>query len=172
MSRIFGPMRQNGYVVRDIEKAMQHYISLGIGPWWYLETVKVEDFKFRGQPGHIEMSIALANAGDLQLELIQQRNDQPSLYKEFLDRHGEGLQHMSAWSHELEAEHERILKAGFRVGHEGRIGANRFIYYDTEGDHPSTTMELYDVSNGVSAFFDTIREAASNWDGKDPIRRN
>ena len=32
MSRIFGPVRQNGYVVRDIEKAMTHWVEvMGVG---------------------------------------------------------------------------------------------------------------------------------------------
>ena len=41
------------------------------------------------------MSIALANSGDLQIELIQQVNDAPSMYKEFLDAGHEGLQHVA-----------------------------------------------------------------------------
>ena len=37
MSRIFGPVRQNGYVVRDIEKAMTHWVEvMGVGPWYYI----------------------------------------------------------------------------------------------------------------------------------------
>ncbi len=33
MSRLFGPIRQNGYVVRDIEAAMAHWIDvLQVGP--------------------------------------------------------------------------------------------------------------------------------------------
>jgi Glyoxalase/Bleomycin resistance protein/Dioxygenase superfamily len=33
MSRLFGPMRQVGIVVRDIEKAMRHWVeACGVGP--------------------------------------------------------------------------------------------------------------------------------------------
>ena len=33
MSRIFGPIRQNGYVVRDINAALEHWTSVvGMGP--------------------------------------------------------------------------------------------------------------------------------------------
>ena len=36
MSRIFGAIRQNGYVVRDIESAMQHWVeAIGVGPWFH-----------------------------------------------------------------------------------------------------------------------------------------
>ena len=50
MSRIFGPVRQNGYVVRDIEAALEHWTTvLGIGPFYYIEDVPVEDFLYQGQ---------------------------------------------------------------------------------------------------------------------------
>ena len=39
----------------------------------------------RFQQEAFEMSIALANSGDLQIEFIEQKNDAPSMYKEFLD---------------------------------------------------------------------------------------
>ena len=81
------------------------------------------------------MSIALANSGDLQIELIQQRNDAPSMYLDFLREHGEGLQHMSYWSTDYQALYDRAIAAGFKVGHEGQIGGpkGRFAYFETRG---------------------------------------
>ena len=39
MSRFFGEIRQAGYVVHDIEKAMDYWSrELGIGPWFYNRT--------------------------------------------------------------------------------------------------------------------------------------
>ena len=38
MSRIFGPIRQLGYVVQDIESAMRHWVEVeGVGPWFVLD---------------------------------------------------------------------------------------------------------------------------------------
>lgn len=35
MSRIFGSLRQNGYVVRDIAAALHHWTTvLGVGPFF------------------------------------------------------------------------------------------------------------------------------------------
>jgi hypothetical protein len=48
MSRLFGGVIQNGYVVRDIEAAMRHWIDvLGVGPWFYIEHLPVSDFRPR-----------------------------------------------------------------------------------------------------------------------------
>ena len=71
MSRIFGDVRQNGYVVRNIESALEHWTEvLGVGPFWYFEEAPVEDFRYRGEPSELVVSIALAQSGPLQIELI------------------------------------------------------------------------------------------------------
>ena len=172
MSRIFGPVCQNGYVVRDIQAAMDHWIEvMGVGPWYYIGRVKTDYFRYRGRESDVEMSIALANSGALQIELIQQRNAAPSMYTEFLDAGREGLQHMSFWTTDYQALYDRALALGYKVGHEGRIGGEkgRFAYFDTEA-HPGTVIEISDISGGKGRFFERIRQAAANWDGTDPIR--
>lgn len=172
MSRIFGNVRQNGYVVRDIRAAMKHWIDVvGVGPWYFIESVKTDWFTHRGAPSAMTMSIALANSGDLQIELIQQTNDAPSLYKEFLDAGHEGLQHVAFWSNDYQALYDKALGLGYAVGHEGQIGGpqGRFAYFDT-GIHPGTVVEISDISGPKGQFFDHIRRVAADWDGSDPIR--
>lgn len=172
MSRIFGAVRQNGYVVRDIRAAMNHWIEvLGVGPWFYIERVKTDWFRHRGVDSNVEMSIALANSGDLQIELIQQRNDAPSMYKEFLDSGREGLQHLAYWTTEYQDLYDRALALGHKIGHEGQIGGEqgRFAYFDT-GVHPGTVVEISDISGNKGRFFDHVRRAAMDWDGSEPIR--
>ena len=95
MSRIFGSVAQNGYVVRDIEKSMERWLELGVGPWFYFGKVEMDWFRHRGEPSDMEMSVAIANSGDLQLELIQQRNEAPSMHRDFLDAGYEGMPPMS-----------------------------------------------------------------------------
>lgn len=172
MSRIFGKVCQNGYVVRDIEAAMRHWIEvMGVGPWFYIEEVKTDWFTYRGSPSEARMSIALANSGDLQIELIQPRNDAPSMYKDFLNAGHEGLQHMSYWTQDYQALYDKALDLGYRVGHEGQIGGEkgRFAYFDTQA-HPGTVIEISDISGSKGRTFDYIRKQAENWDGSEPIR--
>jgi hypothetical protein len=173
MSRIFGDIRQNGYVVEDIEAAMKHWTEvLGVGPFFYFEKVPVANFQYRGQPSGPLLSIALANSGDLQIELIQQRNDAPSLYRDFLAAGHEGLQHLAYWTESFSADFERVLGLGFQVGQSGEIGGSdgRFVYLATQ-HHPGTVIELSEVSGRKGAFFRHIADAARSWDGSEPIRR-
>lgn len=171
MSRLFGPVRQNGYVVRDIDSALAHWSNvIGVGPWFYVERAPIRGFSYRGRTHEIHLSIALANAGPLQLELIQQKNDAPSLYRDFLDAGNEGLQHIAFWTETFRADRERALAAGFTVGHEGRIGDfGPFVYFDSSA-HPGTVVELSDVSGPKMKLFEQIRAASEDWDGTDPVR--
>ena len=110
MSRLFGPIRQMGYVVRDVEAAMQHWIEVcGIGPWYYIDKLPLQDFHYRGQSGDPHLSIGLANSGYVQVELIQQRDDSPTMYQDFLNAGNEGLQHWSSWPEDFDSVYRCLL---------------------------------------------------------------
>lgn len=172
MSRIFGAVRQNGYVVRDIDAALEHWTKvLGVGPFFYVERVKCDWFHYHGASSPIEMSLALANSGDLQIELIQQRNEAPSMYLDFLRAGREGLHHVAFWTKSYRADYDRALALGYKVGHEGQAsGPNTgFVYFDTE-THPGTVVELSDISGAKGPAFEHIRQASIGWTGDRPIR--
>ncbi len=174
MSLIFGAPCQLGYVVRDIRAAMDAWTRHGVGPWFYIENVEADYFRHRGVDSPLQMSVAIANSGPLQLELIQQRNDAPSLYREFLDSGREGFQHISYWTTDYQDLYDRALSLGYAVGHEGSIGGERgrFAYLEREDARASETLiEISDVSGPKGAFFDHVRETAAGWDGSDPIRK-
>ena len=174
MSRIFGAIRQNGYVVHDIEAALDHWTNvLGVGPFFYMEQVKVHDLRYRGQPTNAQASIALANSGELQIELIQLRNDAPSMWRDFLEAGHEGLQHFAYWMDTpaaMDAALERAAALGYEIGQSGTVGENgRFVYLCTEA-HPGTVVELSEACGWKAEFFRKVAKAAENWDGSDPIR--
>jgi len=170
MSRIFGNVRQNGYVVRDIQAAMRHWTeTLGVGPFFYVKVAPIESFHYMGKPSGCQCAIALANSGDLQIELIQQLNDEPSMYRDFLAAGREGLQHVAYWTEKMDEDLARVAALGYRVGQSGTVGENgRFVYYATEA-HPGTVVELSEISGRKGQLFRAIREAAANWDGNNPI---
>jgi len=172
VSRTFGQIAQIGYVVVDIEASMQQWIRHGVGPWFYIERVQTDYFRHRGVDSPVQMSIALANSGDVQLELIQQRNDAPSMYRELLDTGRSGAQHIAHWTTDFQDLYDRALAVGYTVSQEGQIGGEqgRFAYFDTEHDQ-GTVIEISDISGAKGQMFAYIRREAANWDGADPIRR-
>src|SRR6185369_10374617 len=135
MSRLFGEVRQIAFVVRDVERAMQYWIeTLGVGPFFVLREITPDTFRYRGAPSPAPtLTIGFANSGTLQVELIQQHDDRPSAYRDFLASGREGLQHVSSWltRAEYDATMARALAAGAVVAHEGAMagGGVRFAYF-------------------------------------------
>ncbi|WP_410218853.1 VOC family protein [Paracoccus sp. (in: a-proteobacteria)] len=171
MSRFLGPIRQLGFVVPDIEQAMAHWSNvMGVGPFFYNPHVPIEDYRFDGQSHQPHNSVALANAGYVQVELIQCRNDVPSCYKEFTDAGHQGLQHTAYWTEDYDRDLEVMQQQGFAVRMSGKVGENgRFAYFDREA-HPGTCIELSEVKGPKGRMFDMIRAASDGWDGTAPVR--
>ena len=173
MSRLFGPMRQIGYVVRDIEKSMLHWSNVcTIGPWFYFEKADFKSLTYNGKDyKDLHISMAFANSGDIQIELIQQHCDTPSMYREFLATNGnEGMQHWSSWPENYHEIYKQALAQGYTVWQEGLHARGPFAYFKHEG-HPGTVVEMSELTPGRRSFFDKVRAAAVGWDGRDPIRR-
>lgn len=171
MSRLFGPIRQCGVVVPSLDRALDYWTgTLRIGPFFRMDHMELDYFHYRGQPSEVDLSIALANSGDMQIELIEQHNDVPSPYLDFLNRHGPGLQHYSVWSEDYENEMNRLAGEGVTVLAEGRVGnGTRFAYFDG-GDDAQPIMEIADLTPVSAEVFRMIREEAARWDGTDPVR--
>lgn len=171
MSRFFGEIRQLGYVVPDIEAAMDYWSrELGVGPWFYNPKVPIVNYRYRGESHQPHNSVALANSGPLQVELIQTRNDVPSMYRDFLRAGNTGLQHVAYWTQNYDADLDRLLGQGLKPVMSGEVGERgRFIYFDTEY-HPGTVIELSEVAGPKGTMFRMIREASQGWDGRDPVR--
>jgi hypothetical protein len=97
MSVLPGPIRQVGYVVTDLDQALASWIELGVGPWYVMRGLPMCAL-YRGEPCEITLSLALANSGELQVELIHQQGDIPSIFTEFLTSRGEGFHQLAYWA--------------------------------------------------------------------------
>lgn len=171
--QFFGAIAQLGVVVKDIEGAMEHWSkNLGVGPWFYISNMSPDNWRYKGQPSPPpKLSIAMAYSGDLQIELIQQLDDAPSMYKDFLDSGMEGLQHHGIWCKNYDEMFERAVKSGLKIGQQGTVGGpGKFAYFDTP-THAGSVMELVELNEEREALFKMMKEAAANWDGKNAINR-
>ena len=71
MTVVPGPVRQIGYVVTDLDQAMTGWLELGVGPWFVMRGLALQA-DYRGEPCETTLSLAFANSGEMQIELIQQ----------------------------------------------------------------------------------------------------
>jgi hypothetical protein len=140
-------MHQVSVVVRDVQAAMERYWKLfGVGPWevYTMEPPGLSGMTIHGKPEPYSMIIALAYMGDVQWELIQPLSG-PSIYKEFLDDHGEGVHHVSFGVEDYDHAMSTMKEQGIAMLMGGTWNGATFGYMDTEKDL-GVVVEMYKTS--------------------------
>ena len=172
MKRRFGPIMQNAYVVPDLEAAIDHWARVvQVGPFYVFDHIPFAELYFRGKPATIDFSAAIAYSGELQIELILQHDDAPSIYSEFSKGGRWGLQHVAVMTESVDRDLEDLARIGVEPVQHGRTGwGARFAYVSTDF-HPGGMIELVESGPAILGAFKTIRDASIDWDGKNPIRR-
>ena len=88
---------QVGFIVKDIEASAQRYAELfGMQPRPMIRHLGYGRAKttVNGQPSEATARLAFFEIGQLTIELIQP-DDKPSVWRDFLDKHGEGVHHIA-----------------------------------------------------------------------------
>jgi catechol 2,3-dioxygenase-like lactoylglutathione lyase family enzyme len=166
-----GPVRQNGYVVRDLDAAIEAWLGLGVGPWVTIGPLD-QPMVFRGEPSDVTLTLAFANSGELQIELIRQTGDAPSAYKEFLDSGGEGFHHLAWWAEDFAEVRSAAEAAGWDIVFEGGPGGATRFFYAEAPTVAATMVEVMELNELTRGLCDHVKEAADTWDGQtDPIRK-
>jgi catechol 2,3-dioxygenase-like lactoylglutathione lyase family enzyme len=128
-------IKQIAIVVENLELVAENYWNiLGIGPWsiYRWEAPSVFDRRYHGRPAWAREKIALAEVGDVELELVQPV-DGDSIYRDWLDEHGEGLHHLKFLVDDVDETAGILAKEGFpsiqsgRFGQKGHEGAYNYI---------------------------------------------
>jgi hypothetical protein len=168
MGHLLGPVMQNGFVVADLNAAIDHWArTIGVGPFFVFEKVAFKECWYRGKPAtDIDLTVAIAYWGDVQIELIRQRNKVPSIYTDFEAKGVSGLQHMGVMSENLDTDLSRLAVRGITPVQHGTTPGMRFAYVNTD-HHPGGMIELIEATPKARAFFEHIRVAAREWDGRD-----
>ena len=149
---------------------MDAWLEVGVGPWLRLPHLKQTNSVYRGQPTEPVVSIAFANSGELQLEIIVQEDDEPSIYREFLDAGREGFHHLAWWVEDFDAVARAADSAAWPLVHAGDGGGMaKFAYYDP-GGVTSTVVEVMELTDATRWLVTTVQAAALDWDGRDPVR--
>ncbi|CAM1503630.1 Fc.00g012210.m01.CDS01 [Cosmosporella sp. VM-42] len=133
-------------VTQDHKRAIDGLLRLGIGPWktYTFTPENTTNQTYRGQPASFALKVCFAQAGNVVYELIQPLSG-PTIFEEFLNKHGEGIHHVAydcggmPWEERLAGFKDR----GFQVAQSGSWqGRNHFAFFDTE-DATTTCFETY-----------------------------
>jgi len=171
----FGPpdngIVQVAYSVADIQEGMRRYGELlHVGPWFLVGPFVPPKGVYRGAPTKMNVSLGLAFAGEVTIELIAQHDHEPSVFQEALKtRGGHGFHHWGVGVRDFEKAAANYRSRGYAEAFTDTapIGC-RVIYFDTTRDLPGMT-EIIEMNEQAEQVFHSMYQAAQEWDGKTHI---
>jgi catechol 2,3-dioxygenase-like lactoylglutathione lyase family enzyme len=123
-----------GIVVGDIDRAIEHLESLGIGPFVMRGGQKWIDIPFKGElhgrPAEWSVKISNATVGEHELELLQPSGGE-SVLQEFLDERGEGVHHIAYLVDDVKGEVQRLADQGMEILTSANLDTRGFAYIRT-----------------------------------------
>ena len=170
MSPLRYPIFQYAYVVDDIETACRQWHALtGAGPFFVSPHHVSEQHFYRGEPSRADLSYAFGQAGPAHIQLIQQHNDAPSVYREMISAGSLGFHHVAILPSDFDAECARYEAAGCPAV-TTLISAARVAYMDTR-KVLGCFVELYEDNAPLRETFARWKAIHDEWDGvTDPVR--
>ncbi len=127
---------QIAVVVRDIERAARHYADIfGLEvPSWHLTAPKEEtNIRYRGQSTDARAKLAFLQMGpQLNVELIEPVGG-PSVWREHLDSHGEGVHHIAFRVQGMDEVLAYLDAKGVPAVQRGHFTGGQYAYIDSAG---------------------------------------
>ncbi len=109
---------QIGILVRDIRQTAARWAALLGRPMPEIgitEDYAVTHAVYRGQPCHGRIYQAAFQLGSVELEFVSPVDDEPSYWKECLDRDGEGLHHLGFRTDSIEDDMQSLRDGGYPI---------------------------------------------------------
>jgi Glyoxalase/Bleomycin resistance protein/Dioxygenase superfamily len=167
---------QFAFVSTDWRRAAFHWIDvMGAGPFFILKLPPLEK-QYRGRSVFDTFEVAISFVGNTSIEIIQPINEEPSMFREVLEKKGDGaLHHMfpdfrAMDDEEYARRRKKYADLGMNIACEFAIpGLGQNIFYDSL-DPVGTFVELSQLTPEGFRVCLSMYEAHRTWDGTNPIR--
>ena len=163
MSSSFDRPVQIAYPVDDVVVAAERFSArTGAGPFFVMRHIAVAASRVHGVPAAFDHSSAYGQWGDVMVELVQEHT--PPLVTP-----GSGVHHMAFMVPDLDGA---LADAQAQGWHEVLWAATatgqQFAF--ARAPELGHLIEMYEPSERLLGFYARIAEAASGWDGSEPVR--
>ncbi len=161
---------QIGHVVDDLVSAAQRWARVfGIGPFHVLPVADQQLTMPDGEVRSIRIQVAAAQAGPVQIELIQQHGDTPSIYRDWSRGTTSGVHQLATVTDDYDAKKAHYERLGLPIAGESLGGRFRVAYVDTSDEFGFYT-EIIESTPGFLRQLGVVSETCATWDGTDPVR--
>lgn len=168
-----GRAAQIAVVTRDFEATVQQWATLlGAGPFFCGEFVN-RDYLYRGDRADCATEVAFGYLGDMQVQIVAQTCDTPSIYSEILglSERTPLFHHMLILTDDIDADIARYAQHGIGVAALVEPQGMKVAFMDSV-PQLGVIVEFFQMSPYFDDFFTRAHRAHLEWDGSDPIRRH
>jgi hypothetical protein len=170
MNTGFGQIMQHGYIVADIEKTAREWADrVGIGPFYVIDQVRLDEYYYRGKRTDLEMRLAFGYWGNIQIELVQPLTTTDTLYTRAVKSEPGKLNHCATVVTDLDALFKAHKLQGKEIQTGSMNGGVKFAYLDSYlpgGLHLELIQATQETLMGNAA----MEAVARKWDGKNAVR--
>lgn len=163
---------QLGFVVDDLLAAAMNWTRVfGVGPFHIMPRGPMA-YTYRGVPSAIDIQVGVAQAGPVQIELITQHTDGPSVFRDMNDRYGtgeSGFHQLCTVTADYDGKKAHYQKLGYETVGEVDARSQRIAYVDTFAEFGFFT-EVVEQTRSFLANLTSISRTCADWDGSDPVR--
>lgn len=170
---MLGPVVQVAYRVDDARAAATRMAHLtGAGPFVVIDRIQLSHGEVGGAPCDFVHTSAYGWSGEVMMELVQPDSGPPSPFHPPFGPDGTGLHHMAVMVDDLQDTYAWVDAQGLALAARAvTAGADgtEFAFVDTRAELGHLT-EIYERSDRLTGFYETIRRLSIGWDGTDPVR--
>ncbi len=160
---------QLGFVVDDlVDAALRWATVFGVGPFHVLPR-RTSPCWVGDTATEIELQVGVAQAGPVQIELIRQHDDTPSIFRDHATGTGGAFHQLCTVTGDYDAKVAHYVERGYEVATELRSTSQRVAFIDTFADFGFYT-EVLDPAPGFLDQVAAVARTCADWDGTDPVR--
>jgi Glyoxalase/Bleomycin resistance protein/Dioxygenase superfamily len=160
---------QLGFLVEDLLHVAERWARVhGVGPFHVMPRSKAS-CTYRGSPSIVDLQVAVAQAGPVQIELIEQFDDRPSVYRELFDRGESGFHQVCTLTRDYDAKKAHYEALGYPLASEFAAKSQRVAFFDTFAAFGFMT-EVAEETPSFLTNLARIARTCAEWDGTDPVR--
>lgn len=163
---------QMAYFVTDIREAARSAAeSYGAGPFYVLDHIELDWGEHRGARCDFLHSSAYGQWGNMMMELVQQDKEGPSPFRDLYAPGEQGLHHVASFVSSIDETIENFERAGCPLATRAvtKNAGSEFAFIDTTSG-TGHMLEIYEPSESLVGFYELVRNAARDWNRRDPVR--
>ena len=160
---------QLGFVVDDLVATANKWVTIfGVGPFHVLPRLQ-QVCTHRGADSVLDFQVAVAQAGPVQIELVHQFDDSPSVLRDLVAQGEKSFHQVCTVTRDYEAKKLQYEASGYELTSEIITSEHRVAYFDTVDDFGFFTEVVAETPKFLAQLAE-IAQTCAQWDGTDPVR--